>query len=119
MAPDYNLDIDNWRRDMERQNCWEYKDCGREPGGKEEKTLGVCPACMAGEGDGENSGKKRGRICWAVTGTFCGGKIQGTFAQKEVTCLDCGFFNKVEEEEGESFKLLLSGQAPEKEKQQK
>jgi hypothetical protein len=89
-----------------KQNCWEFKECGREPGGKEVSQLGECPAALSGEGDSVNDGEKRGRVCWAVTGTFCGGEIQGTSAQKETTCFECSFFNKVEEEEGEDFLLL-------------
>lgn len=95
---------------MGKQNCWEFKECGREPGGKEVSHLGECPASKSGEGDGMNGGKCRGRACWAVSGTFCGGKIQGTFAQKQDSCLDCDFFNKVEKEEGEEFQLLLPKQ---------
>ena len=30
-----------------------------------------------------------GRICWAVAGTFCEGKVQGTFAQKYADCRKC------------------------------
>ena len=99
---------------MEKENCWEYKECGREPGGVNVDHLGICPATVRGNGEKINGGKLRGRICWAVTGTFCGGEIQGTFAQKEITCLDCPFFITVEQEEGTAFELLLPGQAAEK-----
>lgn len=95
---------------MAKENCWEFKKCGREHGGVNEEHLGVCPAALQGEGEGVNDSKSRGRICWAVTGTFCGGEIQGTFAQKEISCLDCDFFKKVEEEEGCNFCLLIPGQ---------
>jgi PAS domain S-box-containing protein len=27
--------------------------------------------------------------CWQVAGTFCGGKVQGTFAQKFISCSEC------------------------------
>ncbi len=33
-------------------------------------------------------GKKAMR-CWQVAGTFCGGEVQGTFAQKYVSCAEC------------------------------
>jgi len=95
---------------QKKQNCWEFKECGREPGGKKITHLGVCPAALSGEGDGINYGNERGRVCWAVTGTFCGDEIQGTFAQKEATCLECPFFNKVDEEENVDFQLLLDKQ---------
>ncbi len=64
-----------------KQNCWEMKKCGREPGGVKTPELGLCPASTDKTADGLNGGKNGGRICWAVTGTFCGGKIQGTFAE--------------------------------------
>lgn len=93
-----------------KENCWEFMKCGREPGGAQVKHLGICPAAQKGEAKGVNGGDSRGRICWAVTGTFCGGEIQGTFAQKEISCLDCPFFKFVEGEEGNDFSLLLPGQ---------
>ena len=83
-----------------RQNCWEYMKCGRQPGGDRAEELGVCPAARDDSYDGINCGKNAGRFCWAVAGTFCGGKVQGTFADKRESCLSCGFFNKVRAEEG-------------------
>jgi len=95
---------------MAKQNCWEAKKCGREPGGKKVAELGVCPAATDTSADGLNGGKNAGRICWAVTGTFCGGKVQGTFAQKQLSCLVCDFFLKTKEEEATNFRLLKPGQ---------
>ena len=94
-----------------RQNCWEFKKCGREPGGEKVSDLGVCPAGIDDSSEGLNGGGKGGRICWAVAGTFCGGKVQGSFAQKRMSCLSCDFFKLVKEEEGiERFILLKPGQ---------
>jgi CRP-like cAMP-binding protein len=81
-------------------NCWEYKKCGREPGGIKSYELGVCPAAIDTSFDGINRGKNAGRFCWAVAGTFCGGSAQGTFAEKRESCLSCDFFCKVRHEEG-------------------
>lgn len=83
-----------------RINCWEYTKCGREPGGAKLAELGVCPAAADESFDGINSGRCGGRFCWAVAGTFCGGKAQGTFAQKRESCLSCGFYHHVQAEEG-------------------
>ena len=83
-----------------KQNCWEYMKCGREPGGDRAGELGICPAARDDSYDGINCGKNAGRFCWAVAGTFCGGNVQGTFADKRESCLSCGFFNKVRAEEG-------------------
>ncbi|MBT8371025.1 MAG: protein kinase [Deltaproteobacteria bacterium] len=81
-------------------NCWQYMKCGREPGGKKASRLGVCPAAADISFDGINDGKNAGRFCWAVAGTFCGGTVQGSFAEKRESCLTCDFFNKVRSEEG-------------------
>ena len=92
-------------------NCWEFKKCGREPGGAKVSELGVCPATIDSSSDGLNSGENGGRICWAVAGTFCGGKVQGTFAEKQVSCMICEFLKKTKEEEGlTKFKLFKPGQ---------
>ncbi len=58
--------------------CWEYMKCGRD----KDATI-KCPAYP-----------HFGRICWVVAGTFCEGKIQGTFAQKFEDCRKCEFYRK-------------------------
>ena len=85
-------------------NCWEFKHCGREPGGSKIKELGICPASSSGEHNGINNGANGGRYCWAVAGTFCKGEIQGTAAMKRLSCLSCEFFNSVKDEE-DDFKM--------------
>jgi len=62
--------------------------------------LGVCPAAADISFDGINRGRNAGRFCWAVAGTFCGGKVQGSFAEKRSSCFSCEFFHKVRAEEG-------------------
>lgn len=95
---------------MPKSNCWEVKNCGRGPGGEKIHELGVCPAAIDTSAQGLNGGKNGGRICWAVAGTFCGGKIQGTFAHKEVVCMACDFFKRVKDEELADFQFLKPGQ---------
>jgi two-component system NtrC family sensor kinase len=56
--------------------CWEYMKCGRD-----KDATAKCPAYP-----------NFGRICWAVAGTFCEGKVQGTFAQKYEDCRKCDFY---------------------------
>jgi two-component system, NtrC family, sensor kinase len=56
--------------------CWEYKKCGRD-----KDATAKCPAHP-----------HFGRVCWVVAGTFCEGKVQGTFAQKYEDCRKCDFF---------------------------
>jgi len=74
--------------------------CGREPGGKKALASGTCPAAVDRSFDDIHSGKCGGRICWAVTGTLCGDCKQGSFAEKRSSCLECDFFQMVQEEEG-------------------
>ncbi len=62
-------------------NCWEFKKCGREAGGAKAQELGVCPAYP-----------NHGTHCARIAGTFCGGKVQGSFAMKLASCMQCDFF---------------------------
>ncbi|SPE40555.1 conserved hypothetical protein [Candidatus Sulfopaludibacter sp. SbA3] len=87
-------------------NCWEFKKCGRQPGGDRVADLGVCLAASHAKAGGLNGGTRGGRICWAVSGTLCGGKAQGTFAQKLPTCLVCEFYRLVRAEQGEHLQSL-------------
>jgi methyl-accepting chemotaxis protein len=80
-------------------NCWEFKNCQRQPGGANTAEYGVCPAAVDESHDGINAGVNAGRYCWKVTGTFCGGKIQGAFAKKVQSCARCDFFKNVRMEE--------------------
>jgi methyl-accepting chemotaxis protein len=88
-----------------KANCWEFKQCGREPGGARTSELGVCPAATDASQDGRNGGKNAGRSCWDTGGTLCGGKVQGTFASTMKDCLQCSFFQSVNLEEGADFSL--------------
>ena len=107
---------------MKRMNCWEVKACGRQPGGENTEAHGVCPAALLNEFDGVNRGERAGRFCWAVAGTLCGGKVQGTSAAKLMkripcefpmqaqaakllNCIFCEFLKQVQEEEGMTFRL--------------
>jgi hypothetical protein len=90
---------------MSKSNCWEFKQCGRHPGGPKVPELGVCPAATHAVADGINSGRYAGRACWAVAGTLCGAVVQGTFATKISRCQVCPFFHQVRDEEGDGFKM--------------
>ncbi len=92
--------------DSPKKNCWEVMGCGREPDGDRAYELGVCPVAIWHVCDGQNGGVNAGRMCWAVAGTFCHDAIQGSFAEKQHTCLGCKFLKQVVEEEGDSFALL-------------
>lgn len=90
-----------------KKNCWEFKNCGRQPGGAKVADLGVCPAATADHFNGAHEGKNAGRACWAVAGSLCGGKVQGSYAQKLSNCWRCEFMNLVKREE-ESAELGFS-----------
>jgi serine/threonine protein kinase len=83
-------------------NCWEYMKCGREPEGCNVADLGVCSASIDSSYDGINDGENAGRICWAVAGTCCDNKVQGTYAEKRKSCISCDFYKTVQEQEGTS-----------------
>jgi hypothetical protein len=85
---------------MGTTNCWEFKNCGRQPGGAKVAELGMCPAATEHRVDGTNHGYNGGRVCWFIAGTLCGGKVQGTSAAKLANCLQCDFCKLVIKEEG-------------------
>jgi hypothetical protein len=95
---------------VDKKNCWEHLKCGREPGGVKASELGICPAANDASSNGLNGGVNGGRICWGVTGTLCGGEIQGTHAQKNLSCLTCNFYSEVKNEEGADFQLMRPSQ---------
>lgn len=96
---------------LKKLNCWEFKKCGRQPGGINVPGQGGCPAATGLATDGLNDGQCGGRVCWAVSGTFCGGQAQGSFAKKISICLDCDFYKIVAAEQGdraESINTILA-----------
>lgn len=90
---------------MNKANCWEIKNCGRQPGGARVSEMGECIASTDKTHDGRNDGKNAGRYCWRVAGTFCEGKVQGDMAAKIMDCVQCDFFRLVKEEEGLIFSV--------------
>lgn len=61
-------------------NCWDYMKCNRDRDNSDK-----CPAYP-----------HFGRICWSVAGTFCQGKVRGTFAQKLEDCRSCRFYQRIQ-----------------------
>jgi len=92
---------------MSKVNCWDFKKCGRIPGGTHEKDLGVCPVHGEKRLDDVHEGRNAGRACWVVAGTLCGGKVQGSFAKKYESCEKCDFYQGVKKEEGHHFQLSV------------
>ena len=94
-----NEDLESRNQGMVKKNCWEHKNCGRFPGGPKAEELGVCPVTVQKDLHGAHGGQNAGRACWVIAGSLCGGKIQGTYAQKLTNCWRCDFFNAVKKEE--------------------
>ncbi len=69
--------------------CWEEKNCQKEN----------CPV---------SSDNLR---CWQLAGTYCGGEVQGAFAEKYQNCKNCDVFKKacptIVEQLGESLNNML------------
>ena len=75
-------------------NCWEFKQCGHEAGGKHVHSLGQCPAYP-----------DHGTHCARVVGTLCEGEIQGSFAEKLCQCVKCDFYRS--EHYDKKFRKIL------------
>ncbi len=88
---------------MSKVNCWEFFDCGREPGGRNVHEFGICPAATFEPADNFCGGKNGGRACVYITGTFCGGTLQGTYKDKLKDCVSCDFYHDLQKEEGHNF----------------
>ncbi len=88
-----------------RKNCWEFMNCGRQPGGERVAELGECPAALEERLDGIHGGKNAGRACWVVSGTFCRGVSEGTFTRKFKSCVGCDFYKAVRRDEFPEFQL--------------
>ncbi len=91
---------------MANQNCWEFKRCGREPGGSKVSELGVCVAAADHHANGFLGGTNAGRACAYVAGTLCGGEVQGEYAQKIRACFDCDFYRALQKEHGGDFNAM-------------
>jgi hypothetical protein len=88
---------------MARLNCWEFKRCGRQPGGPKTAKLGTCPVPTEVRLNACNRGDHAGRACWYLAGTQCEEKVQGIFAEKLGDCMLCDFYRLVSTEEGEDI----------------
>jgi hypothetical protein len=85
-------------------NCWEFKKCGRGPGG-ENTSVEICPAAVDSDLDGIHQGQNAGRSCWVIASTFCGEQLQVDSGGKGTGCLFCDFYKLVRQEEFPYFML--------------
>lgn len=74
---------------METQNCWEYMQCSRRD---------VCPAFP-----------QYGRACFAVTGTWCQSKLQGSYEEKIEQCRQsCDWYKSLMGNESHDSEVYVS-----------
>ncbi len=83
-----------------KKNCWEFKKCGLDAWNMKGSS---CPVLNEARLHGTHEGTNAGRACWVVQGTQCNGKVQGTFAQKYMTCSRCDFYQEVQKQESQKF----------------
>ncbi len=88
----------------ELKHCWEILNCNREKGGSKVTDLGECVASI----------EELGHSCWMIAGTLCGGKVQGTTAQKEHRCMQCEVYKLYHRQLGSQGKKIKE-QFPEEE----
>jgi len=86
-------------------NCWQFKKCGREPGGNNVLKTGICPVAIEIGADGVHNGKNGGRCCWVITNSaFEGDTPHGLCLNRIQGCRECDFYLFVEKSE----KLLFA-----------
>lgn len=73
-------------------------ECGREKDGNKMTELGECIA----------SRENLGHSCWAIAGTLCGGKVQGTMAQKLGYCTACKVHKLYNRSRGEKGQEVIA-----------
>ncbi len=93
---------------MASKNCWEFFNCGREPGGENASSLGECSAALEKTLDGFNHGENAGRMCWAVAGTYAdtNGEPDCDYLKIIGSCDECEFFKLVRLQEGKEEFVL-------------
>lgn len=93
---------------MEKQNCWEFKKCGREIGGINAAKDGVCPAATFETADGFCGGKNGGRACAYIMGTLCSADVCkiDDIMEKQRICAECDFYKLLKQEHDGSMSLI-------------
>jgi hypothetical protein len=76
-------------------NCWQFKKCGREPGGRNISKYGVCSVPLDIVADGINNGENGGRTCWTLREAACQ-KIMLACSVNEIReCIQCDFYDLI------------------------
>ncbi|PKL46904.1 MAG: hypothetical protein CVV39_06565 [Planctomycetes bacterium HGW-Planctomycetes-1] len=86
-------------------NCWEFRKCGRQPGGTKVEEFGVCPAAISKEHNGKNGGQTGGRYCWKAKGTLSDIHTKNNKTEKILKCIACEFYKLVQDEQGSCIEM--------------
>jgi hypothetical protein len=86
-------------------NCWEFKGCGREPGGEKVSLYGICTAAIDEGADGIHNGKNGGRCCWVVATTDSAEGTLGCYFGEFIKCRECDFYKIVKADTELLFKV--------------
>ena len=79
-------------------NCWEVKNCGREPNGRNVPQDGICPVSVALTVDGIHNGTNGGRCCWVLLRPDSKyDDIVLSCLEKAQECSKCDFYKSVSE----------------------
>jgi len=79
-------------------NCWEFMNCGMEPGGIFSEIHGVCPVAQMMKYDGANGGRGGGRVCWMIKNKASGDSCNICRHHRQ-SCIHCEFYRRVHSEE--------------------
>ncbi|MEO5362836.1 MAG: hypothetical protein H7838_04345 [Magnetococcus sp. DMHC-8] len=86
-----------------KTNCWEEKQCGREPGGRAADKRGPCPVPLYTLADGFLGGENGGRACVFVVGRLNEHERKWACSQSSDTCEKCDFYRKLKKKYKKSF----------------
>ena len=84
-------------------NCWQFKNCGREPGGILAKIHGECLVARTMKFDGLNDGIGAGRACWMVHNSVC--RQAMNLSGPVDPCHTCDFYKRVVFEQEENLQF--------------
>ncbi|MBF0097558.1 MAG: hypothetical protein HQM04_08770 [Magnetococcales bacterium] len=85
------------------KNCWEVKQCGREPGGYMARQQGTCPVPLYTLADGFLGGHNGGRACAFIVRQLNASERLSACSQNSQTCDQCSFFNQLQSNYPHSF----------------
>jgi len=88
----------------DKLNCWEFRNCGMEPGGIFARVREECPVPRMMKYDGVNGGVGAGRACWTVTASeLKNGSV--VCRRSGRLCINCEFYLRVQREMDPDFAL--------------